>query len=288
MRACLHSIHNSIFFLLTIFIPISSTLKYNQRTFLNVKAINFVDPTKHGFRVMLREEFIKAHLAPTLLPTLYISAIPLRNDEPTISKVFYPDSISDDKQVNIMDLKERSWYYLCIEWENFNRHNETTGSDCRIYRTLVNEVEATDVSSQMFMFRLRASVDLPIRISASLQGGVQVAAPPAQVFLTSETGDLDVVFPYLRQQKDYGRLCILEEPLVNGFTAMGRLISGLSMQKCYFSNLKTKDYELSITDAEASPYKRSAAVTRFSLKSHTTAWMILFFVLPIYGPFSPL
>ncbi|KAI1701056.1 hypothetical protein Ddc_17822 [Ditylenchus destructor] len=274
-------------------LPISSTLKYNQRTFLNVKAINFVDPTKHGFRVMLREEFIKTHLAPTLLPTLYISAIPLRNEEPTISKVFYPDSINDDKQVNIMDLKERSWYYLCIEWENFNRHNETTGSDCRIYRTLgtdttVSEVEATDVSSQMFMFRLRTSVDFPIRISASLQSGVQVAAPPAQVFLTSETADLDVVFPYLRQQKDYGRLCILEEPLVNGFTAMGRLISGLSMQKCYFSNLKTKDYELSITDAEASPYKRSAAGSRFSSKSHTTAWMILFSVLPIYGLFSPL
>lgn len=183
-----------------------------------------------------------------------------------------------------MDLRERSWYYLCIEWENFNRHNETTGTDCRIYRTLgignfyrksfiiictmisdrfgkgidttVNEIEATDVSSQMFMFRLRASVDFPIRcglifayhflekklfifrISAFLQGGLQVAAPPAQVFIASETTDLDVVFPYLRQQKDYGRLCILEEPLVNGFTAMGRLVSGLSLQKCHFCKFR--------------------------------------------------
>lgn len=72
-----------------------------------------------------------------------------------------------------MDLKERSWYYLCIEWENFNRHNETTGSDCRLYRTLdrfgkgtdttVDEIEPTDVSSQMFMFRLKSIVDFPLR-----------------------------------------------------------------------------------------------------------------------------
>lgn len=85
-----------------------------------------------------------------------------------------------------MDLKERSWYYLCIEWENFNRHNETTGkyfilfikinflgSDCRLYRTLdrfgkstdttIEEVEPTDVSSQMFMFRLKSVVDFPLR-----------------------------------------------------------------------------------------------------------------------------
>lgn len=90
----------SFFIFLLHFIELANgTLKYNQRTFLNVKAINFVDPTKHGFRVMLREEFIKAHLAPTLLPTLYISAIPLRNDEAALSKVFYPDSVSDDKQV---------------------------------------------------------------------------------------------------------------------------------------------------------------------------------------------
>jgi len=158
----------------------------------------------------------------------------------------------------------------------------------------------------MFQFRLRAVLDFParynysnqarrgllyllcsissmtfFRISASLENG-QVAAPPGQVFLLSSTGDLDVIFPFLRHQKDYGRLCVLEEPLVNGFTAMGRLISGLSMKKCFFGNqcesiplpsfveycnppltasenLKTKDYELSILDSEASPYKRSSA-----------------------------
>ncbi|KAH7729012.1 hypothetical protein AAVH_03385 [Aphelenchoides avenae] len=198
-----------------------------------------VDPTKNGFRILLLEDFLKQHLAPTLLPTLYVSAIPLKADEPTLSKVFYPETVYEDKQVNIVDLRERSWYYLCVEWENFNRHNETTGTDCRIYRTLdrfgkgaettVTDVDATDVSSQTFMFRIRASVDFPIRITVSLQGG-EAPSPPAQVFQINESADLDVIFPYLRQDKDYGKLCVLEEPLVNGFTAMGRLISGLTMQ----------------------------------------------------------
>lgn len=58
-----------------------------------------MDPTKHGFRVILRDEFLRNHLAPTLLPTLYISAVSLRSDEPTMSKIFYPDSVNEDKQV---------------------------------------------------------------------------------------------------------------------------------------------------------------------------------------------
>ena len=33
------------------------------------RAINLVDATKHGFRILLRDEFLREHLAPTLLPT---------------------------------------------------------------------------------------------------------------------------------------------------------------------------------------------------------------------------
>jgi len=100
------------------------------------RAINFVDPTKHGFRLILREDFLREHMAPTLLPTLYVSAIPLRSGEATVSKVFYPDSMHEDKQVrchciaisqlasgikvNIAELRDNSWYYLCIEWGIFH------------------------------------------------------------------------------------------------------------------------------------------------------------------------
>lgn len=252
--------------------------------FINVKAINYVDPTKRGFRVILRDEFLREHMIPTLLPTLYITAIPLL-DGPVVTKVLYPDSVNEDKQINISNLQEFSWYYLCIEWENFNRHNETTGTDCRIYRTLdrlgkgsdttITALEATDVSSQIFQFLVKVFVNFPMRITISLERGKNVAAPAAQVFHLTEPSELEVIFPYLRQQKDYGSLCIVEEPLITGYTALGRLVSGLHLHKCHFENLTTKDYELSILEQpEASPYKRNGQNIR-SVHGYLVVWMIL-------------
>lgn len=78
-------------------------------------------------------------------------------------------------QVSISDLRERQWYYICVEWENFNRHNESTGTDCRTLRTLdrfgksaetsVTDVEIIDISSTTMQFRIRSIVEFPIRLS---------------------------------------------------------------------------------------------------------------------------
>ncbi|VDN33431.1 unnamed protein product [Gongylonema pulchrum] len=137
------------------------------------RAINFVDTTKHGFRIVLLDSFLDAHLSPTQIPTLFVSAIPLKPDEPLITRVFYPDSIREDKQVHLSELRERSWYYICIEWENFNRHNETTGTDCRLLRTLdrfgksadttVEDVEVADITATTMQFKIRSATDFPIR-----------------------------------------------------------------------------------------------------------------------------
>ncbi|VDN32669.1 unnamed protein product [Gongylonema pulchrum] len=149
-----------------------ATPKY-QRIFVSAKAINFVDTTKHGFRIVLLDSFLDAHLSPTQIPTLFVSAIPLKPDEPLITRVFYPDSIREDKQVHLSELRERSWYYICIEWENFNRHNETTGTDCRLLRTLdrfgksadttVEDVEVADITATTMQFKIRSATDFPIR-----------------------------------------------------------------------------------------------------------------------------
>uniref|UniRef100_A0A915NVZ0 Fibronectin type-III domain-containing protein n=2 Tax=Meloidogyne TaxID=189290 RepID=A0A915NVZ0_9BILA len=172
--------------------------------------------------------------------------------------------------VSITDLQESSWYYICVEWENMNRHNETTGTDCRLFKTLdrfgrgtdstVSEIEATDFSSQMLQFRMKAGAEFPIRLTASLEGG-KAPIPPSQIFILGGNGGgvLELVFAFLRQQMDYGQLCILEEPLIGGYSALGRQISGVNIRKCHFNNLTTTDYELSILDsAEASPYIRSS------------------------------
>ncbi|KHN80064.1 hypothetical protein Tcan_17190 [Toxocara canis] len=254
-----------------------------QRFFVNIKAINFVDATKHGFRIVLLDSFLDSYLAPIQIPTLFITAVPLKSDEATVTRVFYPDNIREDKQVSITDLNERSWYYICIEWENFNRHNESTGTDCRTLRTLdrfgksaessVSDVEINDISSTAMHFRVRSLVDFPMRLTASLQGGAG-ALPSSQTFVFRESTDLDVLFAYLKQDTEYGKLCILEEPLITGYTTMGRMIADMHIEKCYFGKLRTKDYELSTFDTEASPYKRTASAD--SLGAKKSSFLVLF------------
>ncbi|VDK77269.1 unnamed protein product [Litomosoides sigmodontis] len=63
------------------------------------RAINFVDATKRGFRIVLLDSFLDSYLAPIQIPTLFITAVPLRVDEPAAIKIFYPDNIWNDKQL---------------------------------------------------------------------------------------------------------------------------------------------------------------------------------------------
>lgn len=48
----------------------------------------------------------------------------------------------------------------------------------------------------------------------------------AQTYVLKERSVADVVFPFLESATVYGQLCVIEEPLVTAYTAMGRLISG--------------------------------------------------------------
>ncbi|EJW80358.1 hypothetical protein WUBG_08731 [Wuchereria bancrofti] len=68
---------------------------------------------------------------------------------------------------------------------------------------------------------------------ATLQGG-SVPQIGSQVFQFRESSDLDVLFAFLKHDTEYGKLCIREEPLTRGYTSMGRYVSGISIEKCYF------------------------------------------------------
>ncbi|VDN58530.1 unnamed protein product [Dracunculus medinensis] len=39
--------------------------------------------------------------------------------------------------VSISDFQVRQWYYICVEWDNFNRHNESTETECRTLQTVI-------------------------------------------------------------------------------------------------------------------------------------------------------
>lgn len=118
-----------------------------------------------------------------------------------------------------------------------------------------------------------------------------------------------MLFPFLRPDTEYGKLCVLEEPLVTGYTAMGRLVAGLHIHKCYFGahrslvssysfhesltsynsllpiadGLKTKDYDLSTMDAEASAFKRAASATSAFAGSSLAGMLALAGLLLVAG-----
>lgn len=84
------------------------------------------------------------------------------------------------------------------------------------------------------IFKLKFfDISLIYRLSASLHG-ITTPQSSSQMFVFHETTDLDILFSFLKQDTEYGKLCIIEEPLVIGYTTMGRLIGDLFIEKCYF------------------------------------------------------
>jgi len=194
--------------------------------------------------------------------------VPLESKERfTVTSTIYADSPLSGKQIHISGLAPHSWHYLCVEFENFNRQNETTGTDCEFHRTLdftakkvestVEGLELIDITSQSLAFVAKSIGDFERRLTFTLRNG-KTAIPSAEIFYLDSSADLDLKFSNLKPDKFYGDLCVLEEPLVEAFTALGRRIGGLKKERCHFGKLKTKDYDWSIFESEASPYSASS------------------------------
>lgn len=81
------------------------------------------------------------------------------------------------------------------------------------------------------------NIKIICRVTVSLRDG-SGSLPPAQTFIFGEPVDLDVNFSNLKPDAEYGKLCILEEPLTTGYTTMGRLIADMNIEKCYFSEFR--------------------------------------------------
>uniref|UniRef100_A0A7E4V4T4 Uncharacterized protein n=1 Tax=Panagrellus redivivus TaxID=6233 RepID=A0A7E4V4T4_PANRE len=260
--------------------------KYSRRIYLNDKFISGIDPTRDGFRILLDDSFIETHLQPTLLPTIYLTAVPLEGiDHTAVTNVVYADSPLTGKTLHIEGLQHHAWYYLCVEFENFNRQNETTGMECGVYRTLdfdSKPVESTmvnlelhDATSQSLSFLGVSKGDFERRLTFTLRHG-NAPIPPSEVFLLSTTNELDLKFSDLKPNKTYGHLCVLEEPLLSAFSAMGRRIS-VRRETCFFGNLKTRDYDWSIFESEASPYSSTPPQTLcFTLLFAVVAFRLIF------------
>lgn len=166
------------------------------------------------------------------------------------------DGLLDGRTIKLLGLRERTWYFVCVEFEsNLNRHELATGTSCQLKRTLdkfgktadstVSEVELSEITDRSMSFKLRVEVDFPLRLSVYLnqeRTAEGAKAVPAQSFVVERSQTLNVNFgPYLDPDTSYGSLCVLEEPLptpVGSYSAMGRAVYA-SMQHCYFADLKT-------------------------------------------------
>ncbi|VDP06893.1 unnamed protein product [Soboliphyme baturini] len=144
--------------------------------------------------------------------------------------------------------KESQWYYVCVEFESFNRFNETISTSCRMYRTLdkfgktadsiINDVQLAHASDSTMEFHLTVMPSFPLRLTAYLSLNVV----PAVTYIIKSSPDHQVVklmFSFLEANVNYGRLCFIEEPLGTRYTAMGRLIKS-SLENCHFEHLRTK------------------------------------------------
>ena len=85
---------------LLLLLSVAGSRYTNERVYEDMSAINFADALKNGFRIILADQFIATHLRPSSLPTIFVSAIPVRGTG-RVSKILFPDSVKDDKMVQV-------------------------------------------------------------------------------------------------------------------------------------------------------------------------------------------
>uniref|UniRef100_A0A915I5Z9 Uncharacterized protein n=1 Tax=Romanomermis culicivorax TaxID=13658 RepID=A0A915I5Z9_ROMCU len=265
--------------------------KITQKIFVDVDSINFADPQKNGFLIILNDFFVKNFLQDLQFPTLYLTSYRLsspstvknsnhlianddqikkstfdhhgryvnnlgafnyiyeQDDSRRVIKILYPESIQDGKVIRLDGLLEKSWYQICIEFENMNRHNETTGVTCKLFRTLdkfgkpaksiLDDIKVDKVTQDALILKGFVDINFPIKVTAYLSGG---PATEAKIFiLRNGTNQARIVFSNLQPSENYGSLCCLEEPLYETatYTAMGRLALS-KIERCHMSDLRTK------------------------------------------------
>lgn len=68
-----------LFLVITYFSAVTPSKVYTgQKVFVDAHIIDFADPAKHGFHIVLNEDFVNTHLQPIRLPTVFATAIALK------------------------------------------------------------------------------------------------------------------------------------------------------------------------------------------------------------------
>jgi len=249
----------------TVILTLAFATRKGDHVFYDTELISFIDPLKHGFHVILTETAYEHLFAnPFQLPAVYLTVIPLNGRHGASRQILYKDAIRD-KVVKISSgLQERSWYYVCLEYETFSIGvglNETTSTKCGIYRTLdkfgkraeqsLSEVKILKITPTSMHFQLIVDAAYPLTLTLYLQEG---SAPAQMIVVDSPNAKvIDAVFRNLEPGTSYGALCALEQPTLRSYTAMSRTVQA-QLKSCWFSGneLRTGAPELNASPSAAS------------------------------------
>jgi len=260
---------------LTSFITLARATRKGDHVFYDTDLVHFVDPLKHGFNVILTDAAHENLFAnPFQLPAVYLTVVPLNSRHNSIRQILFKDAIRDKVIKVTSGLEERSWYYVCLEYETFSIGvglNETTSTKCGIHRTLdkfgkgasqaLSEVKIAKIDSRSMHFQLVIDASYPLSLIVYLQEG----SAPAQMLVVESTNakSIDVVFRDLEPATFYGELCVLEQPMLRAYTAMSRTIQ-TQLKSCWFSGsgggLKTAMPEIKASSPAASQQRMESRV----------------------------
>lgn len=242
------------------------------KLFVDVQAIRLIDPLVSGFNLILTKNLVENYLNPTKMPTIYVTAAPLRSEEPLVTRLLYREDVVENL-IKIDGLAPKSWYVICLEFENVVRHHTgNTSTECRTVRTLdefgkstestISDVRLSYASASELELQLSVEVDFPLQLTAFFDRG----SSPAQIFIFTRSKSVRVFFANLLPGHDYGKFCLIEHPQINRKTAMGRHIDS-KIHSCHFDSVKTSLVEKSdrkISAAAQIFQFQNAAASKFS------------------------
>lgn len=246
-----------------------------DHVFYDTDVVSLVDPLVDGFHLIMTDEAHNYLLVnPFQLPALYITALPLDGIGTPVRRILFKDSVAN-KIVKVSGLRESTWYHLCLEYETFSIGtglNETTGTKCQVRRTLdrfgknadgiVEDVRFLRAGDSFLEFQVVLSPTYPVELTFYLEEGLA----PVKNLILEGPKTLDIRFADLQPDTIQGRLCILEEPLAQGYTAMGRTIQ-TRKKSCYQSkSTKTKPLQ-TVSDSAQLRASRNTLVMADQIKT---------------------
>uniref|UniRef100_A0A0N5C265 Peptidase A1 domain-containing protein n=1 Tax=Strongyloides papillosus TaxID=174720 RepID=A0A0N5C265_STREA len=240
-----------IYFIFNIHIYVGESYKDNVKV-VKKKYVKNVMSTKTGFRIQFDSQFFFGELNEKYQSEVAITAYPLSESSNVSTSLYFPETDSKINTVgSVNNCLSNSWYYLCAELSSSYRDKKVIGSECGLYKTLSNtgdlvtstlkKVDLINIGIDSINFNIVSDIDFPIEYNFFLENknisSNYLTNTEAKIFYAFKEADFVVSFTRLKPRYNYGRLCILEKPLISGITIQGRPINSGSIfiKNCYFS-----------------------------------------------------